>query len=141
MPLFVLFSSSPPFYRPRCNPVQFHVLFPRFLTTCSFPVRCVCSRVRVGAIMVASVWEGEHQTFKSTPPQSNYRPGHETRCPCIIYVSCRVPQHREDISYVGHTWLQQWAGREIRRDEEEPREIVAREYMRGVDNSTALWKC
>lgn len=48
---------------------------------------CVC----VGAIMAVSVWEGGRQTFKSTPPQSNYRPGHETRCPCIIYGSCRVP--------------------------------------------------
>lgn len=61
------------------------------------------ARVRIGAIMVASVWEGGRRTFKSTPPQSNYRPGHETRCPCIIYVSCRVPRHRGDISYVGHT--------------------------------------
>lgn len=52
----------------------------------------------------ASVWEGGRQTFKSTPPQSNYRPGHETRCPCIIYVSCRVSRHWEDISHVGPWW-------------------------------------
>lgn len=52
---FRLSAPSSPFYRPRCNPLQLRVLFPRFLTACSSPVRCVRSRVRIGAIIVASV--------------------------------------------------------------------------------------
>lgn len=118
---------SSPFCRPRCNPVRPGVLFPRFLTAYSSPVRRVRSRARIGAIMIVSVWEGGRQTFKSTPPQSNYRPGHEMRCPCIIYVSCRVPQHRRDIS-VRRAHTTTVGGRGPDATEEEPREIVARAY-------------
>lgn len=98
---------------------------------------CVC--VCVDAIMVVSVREGGRQTFKSTPPQSNYRPGHETRCPCIIYGSCRVP-HTEAISCtLGHGGRK---GREGKMyDGEEPAGDSCKSDYIGVDNSTALWKC
>lgn len=123
---FTLFSLS---YRP----VSLNALsrsarsLPDASLWCALRV-CICACV--GAIIVTFVWEGGRQTFKSTPPQSNYRPGHGTQCPYIIYGSCRVPcTEAISLSYVGHGG-QKGAGRggEGGGCGGEPREIVARAY-------------
>ena len=55
-------------------------------------------------LWVASVWKGGRQTFKSTPPQSNYRPGHDDAHALFMAdAACLVHAHERGNTQAGWT--------------------------------------
>lgn len=81
--------------------------------------RCHYGRVRE---------EGGRQTFKSTPPQSNYRPGHgDAHALFMADAACLVHVRRWDSHTPGRRYPGPSAGRE------------AAVRVIGVDNSMTLW--